>query len=35
MCLKMGACKRDLREGAGKIVLQGRQVHAIGKDIIG
>lgn len=35
MCLKMGACKKDLREGAEKIVLQGKQVHARGKDIIG
>lgn len=32
MCLKMGACKGDLREGTEKIVLQER--HARGKDII-
>ena len=32
---KNGACKRDLGEGTGMIVLQEKQVHARGKDIIG
>lgn len=34
MYLKTGAHKRDLREGIEKIVLQEKQVHARGKDII-
>lgn len=33
-CLKIEACKRNLREGIEKIVLQERQAHARGKDIM-
>lgn len=34
MCLQTGAHKRDLGEGTEKFVLQEKQVHGRGKDII-